>query len=75
MKSTHFVAFPPEIVETDKRPDITIYSNVTKNVIIIELTVSPIGGNLANANAMKKCKYEDLIAECATEDGLCTTFP
>ena len=55
------VVFPPEIVKTAKPPDITIYSAVTKNVIIIELTV-PSEENLANANARKN--YEDLVAEC-----------
>ncbi len=63
LKSTHKYFFPPDIVETVKRPDINIYSAVTKNVIIIELTV-PSEENLANANARKKCKYEDLVAEC-----------
>ena len=41
--------FPPQIAETAKRPDITIYSVKTKNVIIIiEMTV-PTEENLANA--------------------------
>ena len=57
------IVFPPQIAETAKRPDITIYSVITKNVIIIELTV-PTEENLANAYTGKKCKYQELIAEC-----------
>ena len=49
------VIFPPE--KAAKRPDITIYSPATKNVIIIiELTV-PSEENLANAYTREKCKY------------------
>ena len=57
------IVFPPEITETAKRPDITIFSKHTKTVIIIELTV-PMEENLANAYARKKCKYQDLVADC-----------
>ncbi len=57
------VGFPPEIVDTAKRPDISICSDVTKNVIIIEQLTVQSEENLANANARKKCKYEDLVAE------------
>ena len=66
------VVFPPIITETAKRPDITIYSKRTKTVIIIELTV-PMEENLSNANARKKCKYEDLVAECENR-GWCTHY-
>ena len=48
------IVFPPEIAETAKRPDITIYSATTKHAIIIELTV-PSEENLANAYVWKKC--------------------
>ena len=37
-----------QIAEAAKRPDITIYSERTKTVIIIELTV-PMEENLSNA--------------------------
>ena len=50
------VVFPPEIAETAKRPDITIYSLATKNVITIKLSV-PSKENLANAYTRKKYKY------------------
>ena len=55
--------FPPEIVATTRRPDITIYSPSEKQGIIIELTV-PAEENLAQANFRGKLmKYEDLIQE------------
>ena len=57
--------FPPEIVTTSGRPDITIYSPYKKQGIIIEhveLTV-PAEVNLAQVNFRKKLKYEDLIQE------------
>jgi len=68
------VAFPPQIYETAKRPDITIHSPKTKTVIIIELTV-PIEENLSNANIRKKCKYEDLVAECENRKWHTYYFP
>ena len=66
------IVFPPQIAETAKRPDITIYSERTKTVIIIELTV-PVEENLSNAYARKKCKYQDLVAECENS-GWCTHY-
>ena len=62
------------MVETAKRPDITIFSTQTKNVIIIELTV-PAEENLANAFARKKCKYQDLVAECENNGWSVNYFP
>ena len=66
------IVFPPQIAETAKRPDIIIYSERTRTVIIIELTV-PMEENLANAYARKKCKYQDLVAECENR-GWCTHY-
>ena len=54
--------FPPEIVTTSLRPDITIYSPSMKVGVVIELTV-PAEENMTQANLRKKCKYEDLIKE------------
>ena len=53
------VMFPPVIVETVKRPDVTIYSTTEKSR---ELTV-PAEENFAQANSRKKCKYTYLIHE------------
>ena len=66
------IVFPPQIAETAKRPDITIHSERTKTVIIKELTV-PVEENLSNAYARKKCKYQDLVAECENR-GWCTHY-
>ena len=53
--------FPPEIVTTSRRPDITIYSPSKRQCISIELAVP---ATLAQANSRKKIrKYEDLIQE------------
>ena len=41
--------FPPVIVVTAKRPDVTIYSTSEKKCVVIELTV-PAEENLAQAN-------------------------
>ena len=57
------IVFSPQKAETAKRPDITIYSERTRIVIIIELTV-PMEENLSNTYARKKCKYQDHVAEC-----------
>ena len=54
--------FPPEIVTTSRRPDITLYSPKEKLAVVIELTV-PAEENMAQANQRKKCKYEDLVSE------------
>ena len=44
--------FPPVIVVTAKRPDVTIYSTSEKKCVVIELTV-PAEENLAQANNRK----------------------
>ena len=66
--------FSPEVVETAKRPDITICSPATKNVIIIELTV-PSEENLANAYTRKTVDYQDLVAECENRGWTVYNFP
>ena len=68
------MAFPPQICETSKRPDITIFSQKTQTVIIVELTV-PIEENLANAYARKKCKYDQLVADCENRGWKTFYFP
>ena len=68
------VAFPVQILETSKRPDITIYSQRTQTVVIIELTV-PLEENLESAHARKKCKYDQLVAECESRGWKTHYFP
>ena len=54
--------FPPEILSTDQRPDIIIWSRNTKMVLLIELTV-PADENIQAANIRKKARYEKLSHE------------
>ena len=68
------IVYPRQIANTAKRPDITIYSVITKNVIITKLTV-PTEENLTNAYARKKCKYQELIAECENREWSVYYFP
>ena len=55
--------FPPVIVATSLRPDMVIWSETTKTVVIMELTV-PSEDNVADAAFRKTSKYQDLIASC-----------
>lgn len=66
--------FPPVIITTAKRPDITIYSMEEKKCLVIELTV-PAEENLAQANIRKKCKYAELIQECQDAGWEAKYFP
>ncbi len=57
--------FPPDIVVTDLRPDIVIWSKNAKTVVIGELTV-PWETNVDERHEFKKAKYTDLVAECTS---------
>ena len=52
--------FPPHIMQTSLRPDLVIYSNNTKQVILLELTV-PTEDNIVQWHVKKEDKYEKLI--------------
>ena len=51
--------FPPHILVTTDRPDIVVFSNSTKRVIIIELTC-PVEENLEKWREEKRSKYSRL---------------
>ena len=68
------IIFPPQIMETAKRPDIIIYSELAKILVLLELTV-PSEQNLTNANIRKKCKYSELVAECENRSWTTHYFP
>ena len=51
---------PPDIAASSQRPDICIYSKVSKKVCFIELT-SPIEENMKLWKLKKRTKYMDLI--------------
>ena len=56
------IVFPPEILSTDQRPDIIIWSRKTKMVLLIELTV-PADENIQAAQIRKKARYDELSRE------------
>jgi len=51
--------FPVHICVTEKRPDIVLYSDSSKTVILVELTC-PAEENIADARLRKEIKYSDL---------------
>ena len=59
--------FPPHITTTSDRPYLVLYSNITKVVIMIELT-SPVEDNLEKWRVVKSTKYEKL-AESIRDGG------
>lgn len=48
------------------RPDITLVSESTKNIIIMELTV-PWEDRLGEAHERKMTKYEQLVTDCRAQ--------
>jgi hypothetical protein len=57
------VLFPPSIYATDLRPDMVVWSEATRTLIIVELTV-PSEDNIADAAFRKQNKYEELVLAC-----------
>ena len=57
------LVFPPHIVSTLQRPDIVIYSNAQKTIIMIELTC-PSEFNFQKNNKFKLNRYHNLRADC-----------
>ena len=55
--------FPEEIVVTNKRPDIVVFSRRTKQVVMIELTV-PWEERVEESNERKLAKYQPLVDAC-----------
>lgn len=55
--------FPREITTTSLRPDIVIWSSLTKTVIMVELTI-PWEDGFEVAFERKKDKYAELAATC-----------
>ena len=58
------VIFPPVITATSLRPDLVIWSEAAKTVVIMELTV-PSEDNVADAAFRKTDKYQSLVADCS----------
>jgi len=57
------LVFPAQIVVTSLRPDIVIYSDRSKTVIMIELTC-PSEENFQKQHLAKLARYTDLEADC-----------
>ncbi len=54
--------FPPEIITTNLRPDLILWSNSQKSLFIVELTV-PWEAVIGEANERKRLKYSDVAAK------------
>ena len=68
------MVFPTHIAITDKRPDIILFSDETKQVVLIELTV-PWETRVEEAYERKKKSYEELRGDCFDNDWTCWCFP
>lgn len=67
------LTFPAHIAVSSLRPDIVLYSNSTRRVVIIELTC-PFEDNIDGAYASSKGpRYASLMNECATAQPPWTT--
>ena len=59
---TDHYQFPPSLAPSDLRPDLVVYSELTRTAIIIELTVC-FETNFKEAKERKKLKYSELVEE------------
>ena len=57
--------FPVHVPVTSLRPDIVLWSNAARVIILIELTV-PWESHVAEARERKLTKYSELVEECST---------
>ena len=56
------VVFPPSICSTDQRPDVVLWSRLSRVVILLELTC-PAEEGIPAAEVRKTCRYEDLVRQ------------
>ena len=70
----HQSSFPHHILQTTQRPDLIVHSDVTKQVIIVELTV-PRESRVEEAHERKSQKYSDLVSDCSQNGWKCWYFP
>ncbi|XP_039516167.1 receptor-type tyrosine-protein phosphatase beta-like [Pimephales promelas] len=66
--------FPREIVETLLRPDLIMWSELCKTILLVELTV-PWEEGMEAANERKRAKYADLAEACKEAGWKATTWP
>ena len=67
------LVFPPHIVATGQRPDIVIFSNAHRIIIMIELTC-PAEQNFEKNNKKKLIRYNNLRADCEIANWKCHLF-
>ena len=61
------VQFPPHIITTPERPDLVMYSDVAKVVVILELT-SPAEENIEKWRKVKLLRMKDSQRTSAKEE-------
>ena len=66
--------FPPEVILTDMRPDLIIWSKGAKTIIIGELSV-PWEDNIDERNEYKRGKYQDLVSDIQARGWTVHLFP
>ena len=66
--------FPHHIVHTQEWPDIVIWSDTVKRIIVVELTV-PWEENMDEAFERKKLRYKNLRMECEDKGWACQVMP
>ncbi|XP_076155564.1 uncharacterized protein LOC143138951 [Alosa pseudoharengus] len=64
----------PSIVQTTLRPDVVIWSEQAKKIILVELTV-PWEEGCEEAHERKSLKYQDLIMDCKDKGWQAWLFP
>lgn len=57
------IVFPPDILPSDQRPDIIIWSHSLRTVILCELTC-PGEESIRDAQSRKKIRYAELVKDC-----------
>ena len=70
----HQLKFPEVVAETTLRPDIVIWSQSPKRVILVELTV-PWEERVEEAFELKKLKYQELADVCRDRGWKTWVFP
>ena len=66
--------FPQHIAFTQARPDIVLWSDTAKKVVLVELTV-PWEENMEEAYERKMARYEPLRADCEDNGWHCAVVP
>ena len=67
------VPFPVHICVTEQRPDIVLFSDSLKKVILVELTC-PAEENIADARLRKEIKYTPLKSQITDNDWKCHLY-